>query len=539
MINNIIDELKWRNLMKDISKEEKILNAQKLQKGIYCGFDPTNNSLHLGNLMQVILLRRFALAGFQAIALIGGATAMIGDPSGKSQERNLLSIEQLTVNIKDISKQLANLINQESLSDFNTLEFIRDFNLLVAKDYQILDMIFKSINPNSQYQASLVGILKKLPLPLQELELSNENLLAFYQILNLDTNYLKHQENLGNLNFTQLLNYLKTWSKAWKQFVQLALGQSSLENNSKSVKAIKILNNSNWLANFNILDFFREVGKNFNLNQMLNKEVVIKRLETGISYTEFSYMVLQGYDFYHLYTKENCYLQSGGSDQWGNITAGIELIRKKIGEESQAAGLTINLLTKANGEKFGKSEKGAIFLAPEKTSTYEFYQFLFNQDDQDLRKLLAALTFFNEEQINFILNLHEKNRKARIGQKMLAAVTTIFVHKLSGYFQALKVTNALFRDEIKKLSVQEILAIFKDVPTIKVSSDQTLVTIFVDNKICQSKRQVRELLNSGAISINGQKISDENTLLTKKAAISQQVTLIKKGKRHYYLVFHQ
>ncbi|MGL5268194.1 MAG: tyrosine--tRNA ligase [Spiroplasma sp.] len=537
MINNIIDELKWRNLIKDVSNEEKILNAQKLQKGIYCGFDPTNNSLHLGNLLQIILLRRFALSGFQAIALIGGATAMIGDPSGKNQERNLLSSSQLLINIKAINKQLADLINQDSFNDFNALELIHSFNLLVPQDYQVLDMIFKSINPNSQYKTSLVAILKKLPLPLQELELTNQELVEFYQILNLDVSYLKKQENLLNLNFSQLLNYLKTWVQSWIQFSQLTWGQTSLLD-SKKVKKIKILNNNDWLGNFNVLSFFREVGKDFNLNQMLNKEMVAKRLETGISYTEFSYMVLQGYDFYHLYSKENCYLQSGGSDQWGNITAGIELIRKKNGENSQAAGLTINLLTKANGEKFGKSEKGAIFLTSEKTSTYEFYQFLFNQEDQEIKKLLAALTFFTEKQINFILSLHKKNPKLRISQKILAAVTTIFVHKLSGYFQALKITNALFKDEIKKLSAQEILAIFKDVPIIKVFSDQHLVTILVDNKICQSKRQVRELLNNGAISVNGIKVTDESTIITKKSAINQQITLIKKGKRHYYLIFH-
>lgn len=535
MANNIIDELKWRNLVKDISNEEKILNAQKLQKGIYCGFDPTNVSLHLGNLLQILLLRRFALFGFQAIAVVGGATAMIGDPSGKSQERNLLSTEQLAINIKSISKQVTNLVNYKTISNFNALDLIRDFNLLNNHDYQLLEMIFKSINPNSQYQESLVAILKKLPLPLQEMGLVTQELVEIYQNLNLNTNYLQQQENLSNLKFTELLSYLNSWTKAWIQFSQLTWG----EVKAKNVKDIKILNNNDWLGKFNILNFFREVGKDFNINQMLSKETVSKRLETGISYTEFSYMVLQGYDFYHLYTNENCYLQSGGSDQWGNIVSGIDLIRKKVGENSQAAGLTINLLTKANGEKFGKSENGAIFLAHEKTSTYEFYQFLFNQDDKDLKKLLSALTFFEEKQINFILSLHEKNPKARIGQKILAAVLTIFIHKLPGYFQALKITNALFNNEIKQLTAQEILAIFKDVPIIKQSTDQNLVTILIENNICQSKRQVKEFISDGAILVNGEKISDENSIISKKAAINQKITLIKKGKRHYYLVFHQ
>ncbi|MBE4704090.1 tyrosine--tRNA ligase [Spiroplasma platyhelix] len=535
MTNNIIDELKWRNLVKDISNSDKILNAQKLQKGIYCGFDPTNDSLHLGNLMQIILLRRFALFGFQAIALVGGATGMIGDPSGKSQERNLLDTEQLANNLKSISKQLTSLVNHKATSDFNALELIREFNLLNNNDYEMLDMVFKSINPNAQYQNSLIAVLKKLPLPLQEVGLSNQELNEFYQILKLDPNYLKQQENLANLNFSDLLGYIKVWTQAWVQFSELTWGHSA----TNAIKNIKVLNNNDWLGQINIINFLRDVGKDFNINQMLGKEMVAKRLETGISYTEFSYMVLQSYDFYHLYTKEECFLQSGGSDQWGNITTGLELIRKKVGESSQAAGLTINLLTKANGEKFGKSEQGAIFLAAEKTSTYDFYQFLFNQEDSDLKKLLAALTFFEEDQIAFILNLHQKNPKLRIGQKILAAVVTIFIHKLPGYFQALKITNALFKDEIKQLTAQEILAIFKDVPIIKQVSDQNLATLLVDNKICQSKRQVKDLLNDGAISVNGEKMTDENVVISKKAAINQQITLIKKGKRHYYLVFHE
>lgn len=535
MVNNIIDELNWRKLIKDISNPEKVLTAQKLQKAIYCGFDPTNDSLHLGNLMQILLLRRFALFGFQSLAVIGGATAMIGDPSGKSQERNLLSQEQLKINIKGISKQLTNLINQQEFIDFNPLDLIRDFKILDNHDYQHLDMIFKSINPNGQYKSSLVTILKKLPLPLQELNLSYQDLIELYQVLTLNVNYLKQQANLADLSFQQLLKYLNTWVAAWKEFCQLTWG----ETKATKVKNIKILNNSDWLSNLNLFDFLRDIAKDFNVNQMLSKEMVAKRLETGISYTEFSYMVLQGYDFYHLYTKENCYLQSGGSDQWGNITAGLDLIHRKIGNEAQAAGLTINLLTKANGEKFGKSEKGAIFLAQEKTSTYELYQFLFNQEDNDLEKLFASLTFFDQKQIAFISQLHRKNPTLRIGQKVLAAALTIFVHQLPGYFKALKITNALFNNEITQLTTSEILSIFKDVPTIKQTTDETLMTVLVDHKICNSKRQARELIHDQAITVNGQKITNENLIISKKSAINRQITLIKKGKRNYYLVFHQ
>lgn len=534
MTNNIIDELTWRELVKDISNSDKILNAQKLQKGIYCGFDPSSDSLHLGNLMQIILLRRFALFGFQSIALVGGATGMIGDPSGKSQERNLLDTEQLAKNISAISKQLSGLVDDQATPEFNALDFIREFNLLNPKDYEMLDMVFKSANPNAQYQKSLVAVLQKLPMPLQELGVASQELAELYQILKLDVNYLKQQANLATLDFQALLCYLKTWTQAWIQFANLTWGQSTTKT-----KKIKVLNNNDWLSQFNIMTFLREVGKDFNINQMLAKEMVAKRLETGISYTEFSYMVLQSYDFYHLYTTEDCYLQSGGSDQWGNITTGLELIRKKVGEDAHAAGLTINLLTKANGEKFGKSEQGAIYLASQKTSTYDFYQFLFNQEDSDVKKLLAALTFLDAEQINFILSLHQKNPKLRIGQKTLAAFVTIFIHKLPGYFQALKITNALFKDEIKQLSAQEILAIFKNVPIIKQNSDQNLVALLVDNKICQSKRQVKDLLSDGAISVNGEKVTSEDVVISKKAAINQQVTLIKKGKRHYYLVFHE
>lgn len=537
MINNIIDELKWRNVLKDVSNDEKVLLAQQAKKAIYCGFDPTNDSLHLGNLLQVILLRRFALFGFQPIALVGGGTAMIGDPSGKSQERNLLNKEQLDFNIKGISKQLAQLINNHSITHINVLDLINNFNLLSVKDSQLLEMIIKSINPNQQYQATLKTILAKLPLPLQELNLEHNKLIALYKNLNLETKHLEKKTNLNNLTFQETLTYLDNWNQTWEEFMILVWGKE--DESVRNIKQIKILNNYDWLSKFSMLDFLRDVGKYFNLNQMLNKETVSARLETGISYTEFSYQALQAYDFYHLYTKENCYLQSGGSDQWGNITAGLDYIRKKTNENNHAAGITINLLTKANGEKFGKSEKGAVFLAEEKTSCYEMYQFLLNQEDKGLGNLIKSLTFLNEKQIDFIIKMHEENPKLRIGQKILAAMLTAFIHKLPGFFKAVKITNALFNDEIRNLQASEILNIFKDAPNIKQTSEDSLINVLVANNICRSRREVRELISDNALSVNGDKVTDENWIISKKTAINKQFSLVKKGKKNYFLIFHQ
>ncbi|WP_425381410.1 tyrosine--tRNA ligase [Spiroplasma endosymbiont of Polydrusus pterygomalis] len=531
---NIIEELKWRNILKDISSIDKVINAGKLGKGIYCGFDPTNDSLHLGNLLQIILLHRFAIFGFQPIAVIGGTTAMIGDPSGKNKERNLLDEKVLQNNVKKIKDQLIMLLNHESIINITSLELIKACDLLNNKEYETLEMIIKSINPNNQYQQTLISILKTLPLPWEELALPVPLLKTLYQICNFDQKWIMMKNNLNNLSFKQLLNYCDNYLEIWYAFLKLPMG--TINN---KIKSIKIINNQTWLGPLTITTFLRDVGKHFNINQMLGKEMITNRLYSGISYTEFSYMVLQGYDFYHLYEKEQCYIQSGGSDQWGNITAGLDLIRKQKGDDHHAAGLTINLLTKTNGEKFGKSEKGAIFLNSEKTSPYELYQFLFNQEDKDLPTFFNSLTLFNQEQIAKILVIHNSNVKQHYGQKILAALLTVFIHKLNGYFSAINITNAFFHDRIHEMKSSEILQVLKDVPHLNLNHNEQIVDFLVNSEICNSKRIARELISQGSIIINGQKITDINFLLSKKNAINNQVTVIKKGKRHYFIVVHK
>ncbi|WP_308149379.1 tyrosine--tRNA ligase [Spiroplasma sp. AdecLV25b] len=532
--NNIIEELKWRNILKDISNIDKVINAGKLGKGIYCGFDPTNDSLHLGNLLQIILLHRFATFGFQPIAVIGGTTAMIGDPSGKSKERTLLSEKVLQYNVKQIKTQLTSLLNYESIEKLSSLELIKNYQLLDDKEYEILEMVIKSINPNNQYHGTLVAILKNLPLPWEELNLPLPLMKKMYEVCNLDSKWLLIKNNLPNASFKELLNYCDSFVQTWIAFSRLPMGEVN-----KNIKPLKIVNNQTWLAPLTITTYLRDIGKHFTINQMLNKEMVANRLEIGISYTEFSYMVLQAYDFYNLYTQEECYVQSGGSDQWGNITSGLELIRKQKGDDHNAAGITINLLTKSNGEKFGKSEKGAIFLDKNKTSAYELYQFLFNQEDKDLASFFNSLTLFNQQQITSILEIHKSDIKQHYGQKILASLLTVFIHKLTGYFSAINITNALFHDRIHQMKAVDILRVLKDVPHFDLARDETIIDVLVNNQICASKRIARELIGQNSIMINGQKVSDINFMVSKNNAINKRLTVIKKGKRHYFVVVHQ
>ncbi|WP_338980039.1 tyrosine--tRNA ligase [Spiroplasma endosymbiont of Lasioglossum malachurum] len=532
--SNIIDELKLRNILKDISSIDKVINAGKLGKGIYCGFDPSNDSLHLGNLLQIILLHRFAIFGFQPIAVIGGTTAMIGDPSGKNKERNLLDENVLQTNVRKIKEQLVTLLSYENIDNLTSLELIKTCNLLNDKEYETLEMIIKSINPNNQYQQTLSSILETLPLPWEELGLSASLLKTLYEICNFDQKWITMKSDLNNLSFKQLLNYCDSYVETWITFLKLPLG--TLNN---KIKPIKIINNQTWLDPLTITTFLRDIGKHFNVNQMLGKEMIANRLNSGISYTEFSYMVLQAYDFYHLYEKEQCYIQSGGSDQWGNITSGLDLIRKQKGDEHHAAGITINLLTKSNGEKFGKSEKGAIFLNSEKTSPYELYQFLFNQEDKDLPTFFNSLTLFSEEQIAKILVIHNSDVKQHYGQKILAALLTVFIHKLNGYFSAINITNAFFHDRIHQMKSSEILQVLKDVPHFNLNHNEQIIDFLVNNQICNSKRIARELIIQGSIVVNGEKITNINFLISKKNAINNQVTVIKKGKRHYFIVVHK
>ncbi|HZG60840.1 MAG TPA: tyrosine--tRNA ligase [Anoxybacillus sp.] len=415
---DLLQDLQWRGLINQVTDEEglqKLLSEEKIT--LYSGFDPTADSLHIGHLLPILTLRRFQLAGHRPIALVGGATGLIGDPSGKKSERSL--------NEKEVVQQWSEKI-KEQLSRFLDFE---------AKD-----------NP------------------------------------------------------------------------------------------AKIANNYDWIGSLDVIAFLRDVGKNFGINYMLAKESVQSRIETGISFTEFSYMILQALDFLKLYQNENCKLQIGGSDQWGNITAGLELIRKTE-EEAKAFGLTIPLVTKADGTKFGKTEGGAVWLDKEKTSPYEFYQFWINTDDRDVIKYLKYFTFLSKEEIEQLeKELHEAPEK-RAAQKALAEEVTKLVHGEEALKQAIKISEALFSGSIADLTADEIKQGFKDVPSFEYEGEEVaLVELLVMSKISPSKRQAREDITNGAIYVNGERIQDVNKVLTKEDRIEGQFTVIRRGKKKYHLI---
>src|SRR5690606_33625244 len=377
---DVIQDLAFRGLINQVTDEEGLQNFLQNEKiKLYCGFDPTADSLHIGHLVGVLTLRRFQLAGHQPIALVGGATGLIGDPSGKKAER--------TLNPKEVVEQYSNSI-KEQLSRFLDFE---------AKE-----------NP------------------------------------------------------------------------------------------AQIANNYDWIGNLDLISFLRDIGKSFGLNYMLAKDSVQSRLDAGISFTEFSYMILQSYDFLKLYENEGCRLQIGGSDQWGNITAGLELIRKTV-DDAKAFGLTIPLVTKADGTKFGKTEGGTIWLDKEKTSPYEFYQFWINTDDRDVVRYLKYFTFLSKEEIEQIEAEMQEAPEKRLGQKTLAEEVTKLVHGDAAFEQAVKISTALFSGSISELTADEIKQGFKDVPSYEYAGEAEvgLVDLLVMSKISPSKRQAREDISNG------------------------------------------
>jgi tyrosyl-tRNA synthetase len=415
---DLLQELEWRGLINQVTDREglqKLLNEEKVT--LYSGFDPTADSLHIGHLLPILTLRRFQLAGHRPIALVGGATGLIGDPSGKKSER--------TLNPKETVQHWSERI-KEQLSRF------LDFD---AKD-----------NP------------------------------------------------------------------------------------------AKIANNYDWIGSLDVISFLRDVGKHFGINYMLAKESVQSRIETGISFTEFSYMILQSLDFLKLYQTEQCRLQVGGSDQWGNITAGLELIRKTEGD-AKAFGLTVPLVTKADGTKFGKTESGAVWLDKEKTSPYEFYQFWINTDDRDVIKYLKYFTFLSKEEIEELEKQLQKAPEQRAAQKALAEEMTKLVHGEDALKQAVRISEALFSGSVSQLTGEEIEQGFKDVPSFEYEGEEVpLVELLVMAKIVPSKRQAREDIANGAIYINGERVQDINATITKANRIEGRFTIIRRGKKKYYLI---
>ncbi len=425
-----IEELRWRGMIQDIMPGTEEQLNKEMTTG-YIGFDPTARSLHIGNLATIMVLKQFQMAGHKPLALVGGATGMVGDPSGKSAERNFLSEETLLENQEGIKKQL------ERFLDFNC-------------------------------------------------------------------------------------------------------GENSAE----------IVNNYDWFKDISFLQFLREAGKYLTVNYMSSKDSVKRRIETGISFTEFSYQLIQGYDYYHLYKTRGVKLQMGGSDQWGNITTGTELIRRKEGENADysAYALTTPLLTKADGTKFGKSEGGNVWLDPELTSPYQFYQFWINQNDADLPRLMRVYCcFLSKEQIEAIEAEHAQAPHLRVAQKALAKEVTTMVHGAEAYEKAVQASEVLFGkstvESLKNLDEQTFKEVFEGVPQTKVQkSDLTnesnlleLISVLSNGEVYPSKTEARKALQANAVSVNKTKIQDDKLPVNDIELLHGKYILLGKGKKNHII----
>jgi len=432
MMMNFVDELTWRGMVHTTMPGTKELLDKEMVTA-YLGIDPTADSLHIGHLCGVMMLRHFQRCGHKPLALIGGATGMIGDPSGKSAERNLLDEETLRHNQECIKKQLSKFLD------------------------------FESDAPNSA----------------------------------------------------------------------------------------ELVNNYDWMKDFSFLDFARTVGKHITVNYMMAKDSVQKRLNgearDGLSFTEFTYQLLQGYDFLHLFTTKNCKLQMGGSDQWGNITTGAELIRRTNGGEVYA--LTCPLITKADGGKFGKTESGNIWLDPRYTSPYKFYQFWLNVSDEDAQRYIKIFTSLGQEEINGLIEQHQEAPHLRILQKRLAQEVTVMVHSQEAYESAVEASNILFgnatSETLKKIEEGTLLAVFEGVPQFQLKREDLaegvkIMQLLTDNaQVFPSKGELRKLIQSGGVSVNKEKVVDQEMLITSELLLNGKYLLVQKGKKNYFLLIFE
>ncbi len=324
-----------------------------------------------------------------------------------------------------------------------------------------------------------------------------------------------------------------TTEREMKSIEEVEKNILGLTKQAKELFGFEVVNNYDWSKDINFIDFLRDYGKYFNLNYMLDKDIIKRRLETGITYTEFSYMIMQALDFLHLFETKNCTLQVAGSDQWGNITAGVDLIRKKTGKEVYA--FTMPLVTDSTGKKFGKSEGNALWLDKTKTSSYELYQFLINSEDEKVIDYLKVFTFLSKEEIEKIEIKHKEKPELRLAQQELAKGIITFLHGEEEYNKALRISDALFKGNIKELTIEEIEDAFKDVPNFKINEELSLIDLLVNNNIASSKREAREFINAGSITINGDKMMDENKIIDKNIAIASKAIIIRRGKKKYYM----
>ncbi len=414
-MENVVDELNYRGLIEQYSNEENVRKLFENKTTVYCGFDPSASSMHVGNYVMISTLMRLQRAGHKIIAVVGGATGMIGDPSGKSSERNLQTKETLAKNTAAIKAQLERFLD--------------------------------------------------------------------------------------------------------------------LTDPEKGV----ILNNYDWLGEMTMLDFLRDYGKYFSVNYMLSKEIVSSRLEAGISFTEFAYQILQSADFYTLYKKYDCKIQIGGNDQWGNLTSGLQLIRKIEGENASAEAMTAHLITRADGKKFGKSEKGALFLNPELTSPYQLYQYFINTTDEDAVKYLKVFTFLSREEIENITRDHLANPGARIAQKKLAFEVTKDIHGIEAANEAIKMSEVLFSGDIASLNSKEIEEVLAGYNRIELTGETPILDLLVRSGAAASKTQAKTFVQQNSVSINGNKITSLEAIITKNDAIEGKYIVIRRGKKNYYL----
>lgn len=414
---NFLDELVWRDLVKDVTNVEGLKERLKTPISLYCGFDPTADSLHIGHLQQLVLLKRYQREGHHPIALLGGATGMIGDPR-PTTERQLLDDEALEHNVLSIGNQIRKILESDD-------------------------------NP------------------------------------------------------------------------------------------VQVLNNADWLKELTVLDFLRDYGKYFSVSSMLAKDTVAKRLETGISFTEFSYTILQAIDFNYLHKNHNVDLQIGGSDQWGNLVSGTELIRRMQTSDREVFGVTSPLITKSDGSKFGKSEGENVWLDAKLTSPYELYQFFINTSDADVMNFIKRLSLKSVDEINAIEKEFLEAPHNRHAQKELAAEVVELVHGKDGVNNALKLTEAFFSGNIQDLSVNQIQELYKNSMAYDISEDINIVDLLVEAKFLPSKREARQMITNNAISVNGERINDVDFIVSKDNAIENQITVIKRGKRHYHVVNHK
>ena len=427
---NFVEELRWRGMLHQLMPGTEEL-IQKERVTAYVGIDPTADSLHIGHLCGVMMLRLFQHCGHKPLALIGGATGMIGDPSGKSQERNLLNEETLAHNINGIKKQL------ERFLDFN----------------------------------------------------------------------------------------------------------------SDAPNAAELVNNYDWMKNYSFLEFVRDIGKHITVNYMMAKDSVQKRwngeARDGLSFTEFSYQLLQGYDFLYLYKTKNCKLQMGGSDQWGNITTGSELIRRTLGPDNEVYALTCPLITKADGRKFGKTESGNIWLDAERTTPYEFYQFWLNVSDEEAARYIKIFTLLGREEVEALIAEHNLDPGRRQLQRRLGEEVTVMVHGREEYEKALAATEILFgkatKESLLKLDEKTLLAVFSGVPHFEVARAEAVgakaVDLFAEKTQCfASKGEMRKLVQGGGVSLNKEKLSAFDKTITEEDLLDGKYLLVQRGKKNYYLI---